>query len=418
MTQEHSADDYAIELDGLGKRYMVHVANNADKAKANRGGLQQALLVRRKREEFWALRDVSIKIKPGEKVAFIGGNGAGKSTLLKLLSRITAPTEGKFQIKGRLAALLEVGSGFNPELTGRENIYLNGAILGMSSAEIDERFDEIVEFSGVGEKIDTPVKRYSSGMYVRLGFSVAAHINPEILVVDEVLAVGDANFQKKCLNRMSEIGASERTVLFVSHNMASVRNLCDRGIYLRKGRVVFDGPVDEAIDQYLEAEVGQGGAEADLRSHPNRLSHIQTCFSSARILDPDTGELTSRVESGKPVAVEIDFDIDGLPVDMISINIHDSNDTRATTVSNWLSGDDDIRITDTGRVQCILPTVQLSPGMYSLKLACGQTNGYVWFENITDALSFEVIDGPAFRDGRVMSKGQGVYVQPSQWRQL
>jgi lipopolysaccharide transport system ATP-binding protein len=207
------------------------------------------------REEFWALKDVSFEIKQGERVGIIGANGAGKSTLLKILSRITEPTSGCISIKGRVASLLEVGTGFHPELTGRENIYLNGAILGMSKAEIKRKFDEIVTFAEVEKFLDTPVKRYSSGMYVRLAFAVAAHLEPEILIVDEVLAVGDAKFQKKCLGKMSDVSEKEgRTVLFVSHNMAALKSLCDRAILLKSGCLVTDGETHQVVSRYLESD--------------------------------------------------------------------------------------------------------------------------------------------------------------------
>lgn len=207
------------------------------------------------REEFWALNDVSFDIKQGDRIGVIGRNGAGKSTLLKILSRVTEPTSGSISIKGRVASLLEVGTGFHPELTGRENIYLNGAILGMSKAEIKRKFDEIVNFAEVEKFLDTPVKRYSSGMYVRLAFAVAAHLEPEILIVDEVLAVGDAKFQKKCLGKMSDVSEKEgRTVLFVSHNMAALKNLCDRAILLKSGRLVTDGETHQVVSRYLESD--------------------------------------------------------------------------------------------------------------------------------------------------------------------
>jgi lipopolysaccharide transport system ATP-binding protein len=203
-------------------------------------------------DEFWALRDVSFDVQPGEVIGVIGRNGAGKSTLLKILSRITEPTSGEARIRGRVASLLEVGTGFHPELTGRENVFLNGAILGMTKAEIRSKFDEIVEFSGIGKFVDTPVKRYSSGMYVRLAFAVAAHLEPEILIVDEVLAVGDAEFQRKCLGKMKEVSNDQgRTVLFVSHNMAAMQNLCHRCIWLDQGRIERTGPTDEVVRAYL-----------------------------------------------------------------------------------------------------------------------------------------------------------------------
>ena len=199
----------------------------------------------------WAIEDINFEARQGEVLGIIGRNGAGKSTLLKILSKVTAPTKGEIKIKGRIASLLEVGTGFHPELTGRENIFLNGAILGMTKAEIRSKFDEIVAFSGVEKYIDTPVKRYSSGMYVRLAFAVAAHLEPEILIVDEVLAVGDAEFQKKCLGKMKDVSSQGRTVLFVSHNMAAVKSLCNRGVLMERGKVVFTGSADETVEHYM-----------------------------------------------------------------------------------------------------------------------------------------------------------------------
>ncbi len=246
----------AIEVSGLGKRYVIHHESRHDNL---RDTLHQSArkLWRRFRwgtsfetEEFWALNDVSFSIKPGEVVGIIGRNGAGKSTLLKVLSRITEPTRGKITINGRVASLLEVGTGFHAELSGRENIFLNGAILGMSRAEIRAKFDEIVAFAEVERFIDTPVKRYSSGMYVRLAFAVAAHLEPEILIVDEVLAVGDHAFQQKCLGRMGDISTSGRTVLFVSHNLEALRSICQTGILLESGRVTATGPANEVIAKY------------------------------------------------------------------------------------------------------------------------------------------------------------------------
>src|SRR5438876_6384350 len=221
-------------------------------------------------EEFWALKNVSFEVKKGEVLGIIGRNGAGKSTLLKILSRITDPTEGRVMVRGRVASLLEVGTGFHPELTGRENIYLNGAILGMTQREIRKKFDEIVAFAEVDRFLDTPVKRYSSGMYVRLAFAVAAALEPEILVIDEVLAVGDQGFQRKCLGRMAEISRSDRTILFVSHNMAAVANLCHKVALLERGRLTFFGGCEDGITRYLSRCADPSKGEIDLSRHPNR----------------------------------------------------------------------------------------------------------------------------------------------------
>ncbi len=219
-------------------------------------------------KEFWALRDVSLDIAAGDVVGFIGPNGAGKSTLLKILSRITAPTAGRAVLRGRVAALLEVGTGFHPELTGRENVYLNGTMLGMTKAEVARQFDEIVDFSGVEAFIDTPVKRYSSGMTVRLGFAVAAHLKPEIMIVDEVLAVGDAAFQAKCMGKMSSLGSEGRTILFVSHNMAAIEKLTRKSFVLENGRVTFEGPSAEAVSSYLERTSSGGTTSGDMTNRP------------------------------------------------------------------------------------------------------------------------------------------------------
>jgi lipopolysaccharide transport system ATP-binding protein len=255
----------AISVDGLGKQYRLgqresYAALRDVIARAATAPLRRDR-VKRERPTFWALEDVAFEVTAGEVIGVIGRNGAGKSTLLKILSRITEPTKGRVELRGRVGSLLEVGTGFHPELTGRENVYLNGAILGMRRAEIREKFDEIVEFSGIGKFLDTPVKRYSSGMYVRLAFSVAAHLEPEILLVDEVLSVGDAEFQRKCLGKMEDVTHHGRTVLFVSHNMAAIRKLCPRAILLDHGQVVADGPTPEVLTTYFDS-IGSVGDEA------------------------------------------------------------------------------------------------------------------------------------------------------------
>lgn len=242
-------DNVAIRVSGVSKRYEI--------GKAKDGSLRGTLSSLFKsganqKDEFWALKDVSFEVKKGEVIGIIGKNGAGKSTLLKILSQITKPTEGRIEINGRVASLLEVGTGFHPELTGRENVYLNGTILGMTRKEVESKFDEIVAFSGVEKFIDTPVKHYSSGMYVRLAFAVAAHLEPEILIIDEVLAVGDAEFQKKCLGKMKDVAGEGRTVLFVSHNMGAVKNLCHRAILLKNGQLNFMGGVEDVIKNYTQ----------------------------------------------------------------------------------------------------------------------------------------------------------------------
>jgi lipopolysaccharide transport system ATP-binding protein len=269
LSEAHQIDmsDWTIKAENLGKRYRIrhqhkrkhYVALRDVIADRFKGMFRRSIVPTA--EDFWALKDVSFEIQQGQVVGIIGRNGAGKSTMLKLLSRIMKPTEGRVRLRGRVASLLEVGTGFHPELTGRENIFLNGAILGMSRAEIRQKFDEIVAFAEIEQFLDTPVKRYSSGMYVRLAFAVAAHLEPEILVVDEVLAVGDAEFQKKCLGKMRDVATGGRTILFVSHNMQAVSLLCSRGLLINGGSLVFDGSTPEAIDRYLSTFSGQNATE-------------------------------------------------------------------------------------------------------------------------------------------------------------
>jgi homopolymeric O-antigen transport system ATP-binding protein len=298
-----------IEAEGLSKRYRIgqlqagyHTLRDTIAHGTNR------LVGREHRppaEEIWALRDVSFTVSQGEVLGVIGPNGAGKSTLLKILTRITVPTKGQAVIRGRVGSLLEVGTGFHSELTGRENIYLNGSILGMTRREIARKLPGIVEFSGVQKFIDTPVKRYSSGMYVRLAFSVAAHLEPEILLVDEVLAVGDAEFQRRCLGRMEELSHHGRTVLFVSHNMQVLARLCDRAILLRQGSIVRDGPSEEVVAHYLQNEGGTASRRfwPDLETAPGNK---RVRLREVRIVSED-GELTEAVDVRRPVGVEVRF---------------------------------------------------------------------------------------------------------------
>jgi lipopolysaccharide transport system ATP-binding protein len=298
-----------IEAEGLSKRYRL------GQLQAGYGTLRDTIahgvnnvLSREHRppaEEIWALDDVSFSVEQGEVLGVIGPNGAGKSTLLKILTRITSPTRGSAEIRGRVGSLLEVGTGFHSELTGRENVYLNGAILGMTRREISKKLPDIVEFSGVEKFIDTPVKRYSSGMYVRLAFSVAAHLEPEILLVDEVLAVGDAEFQRRCLGRMEELSSHGRTVLFVSHQMQVLARLCDRAILLREGKLVQDGPSEQVVARYLQAEGGAGSRRfwPDLATAPGGK---RVRIREIRVVD-ELGKLVDSVDIRRSVGIEISF---------------------------------------------------------------------------------------------------------------
>ena len=279
-----------IDLKNVKKRYLIR--HNFKKPDTFSGRIKLAanrVLHPTKKydnEEFWALDGITFQVRQGEKVGIIGKNGAGKSTLLKVLSRITEPTDGRIEMLGKLSAMLEVGTGFNMELTGRENIYLNGAILGMTKSEIDAKFDDIVKFSEVGRFIDTPVKRYSSGMYVRLAFAVAFHLEPDILIVDEVLSVGDTKFQRKCIQRMMDIAKSGRTILYVSHQMQTIRQLCDRVIVLKEGKVIYDGDVEQGIAVYTES-VDVTETKIDMVGHKERGTQMAV-IQSAEVLEKET----------------------------------------------------------------------------------------------------------------------------------
>jgi lipopolysaccharide transport system ATP-binding protein len=316
----------AISVEGLGKRYRVSHQAKREKYKTLRESLSGLAAAPFRRlmnlgrgggaggartggrdtvEDFWALKDVSFEVQPGEVVGIIGRNGAGKSTLLKILSRITKPTSGRVRLNGRVGSLLEVGTGFHPELTGRENIYLNGSILGMRREEIERKFDEIVDFSGVEKFLDTPVKRYSSGMYVRLAFAVAAYLEPEILVVDEVLAVGDAAYQRRCIDRMSQLAISGRTILFVSHNMDLIPRLCQRAILLNSGMVRSSGPAELVTSAYL-AELSEGASGSDLQNR-FRTGDGRAKFISLRHLD-SSGRTAGSHRSGDDLVLQMDVE--------------------------------------------------------------------------------------------------------------
>jgi lipopolysaccharide transport system ATP-binding protein len=317
-------NETAIQVQQLGKQYRIGAQREAyrtlreslvSSVMAPLRSLQSFVTVSvrdrgadsRSDNKIWALRDVSFEIKSGEVVGIIGRNGAGKSTLLKILSRITEPTEGSAQIRGRVGSLLEVGTGFHPELTGRENIYLNGAILGMRKVEIDRKFDEIVNFAEVAQFVDTPIKHFSSGMYLRLAFAVAAHLEPEILIVDEVLAVGDANFQRKCLDKMQDVGQQGRTVLLVSHNMTAITRLCNRAILIDKGHVIKDGLPSQVVSAYLDAGLGTTAAREwpEGSSAPGgKIARLR----AARVRSED-GQIVDTVDIRRPVQIEMEYDV-------------------------------------------------------------------------------------------------------------
>jgi len=395
--------DVVIRVEGLSKKFKIGSSQPYHRLSEMLTGLGRAALrtplrlVRSTRnqgastaeqgqhpDEFWALRDINFDVRQGEVVGIIGRNGAGKSTLLKILSRITEPTEGCFGVKGRVGSLLEVGTGFHPELTGRENIYLSGTILGMTRAEIKTKFDEIVDFSGVEQFLDTPVKRYSSGMQVRLGFAVAAHLDPEILIVDEVLAVGDAEFQKKCLGKMSDVSSSGRTILFVSHNMAAVSALCGRCLLLIDGNVDCDADVDKVVSKYLNnafANIITG----DLANHPGRSQHLTPllCYFE---METDHGVLNM----GDNVRFRLHYDF---PEPILSpqfcvLFVNDMGVTAFTLISSYQENNIPDKLCGKGEVACIIEELPLLPGRYSITLKLWQPGQKL--DEIEHAYSFIV----------------------------
>ncbi len=324
---------------------------------------------------FWALKDVTFDVKPGEVVGIIGRNGAGKSTLLKILSRITEPTEGYAEIRGRIGSLLEVGTGFHHELSGRENIYLNGAILGMNRSEIDDRFDRIVEFAEIERFIDTPVKHYSSGMFVRLAFAVAAHLEPEILLVDEVLAVGDASFQKKCMGKMGEVASEGRTVLFVSHNMGAIVSLCNRCILIEDGRIIKDGEVNDVASYYQSTLYSSTDDVSDL-TNVERYGSGKAKFTSVSLSYQDTnGTPLSVMRTGKQLSIELQIEASEEIRDAnVAIIIYDATGYRLIDANTALQGNFlSLGAGDNASVRFLLENVLLKPGSYLLGIWLGRS---------------------------------------------
>lgn len=403
----------AIRIENLGKRYRVPHASNrggvygyktlrdsiTELAGRLRGNGDSSPMI-----EFWALRDVDLTIQPGEVVGIIGHNGAGKSTLLKVLSRITKPTIGRVALRGRVGSLLEVGTGFHPELTGRENIFLNGAILGMTRREIARKFDEIVAFAEVEDFLETPVKRYSSGMYVRLAFAVAAHLEPEVLIVDEVLAVGDMAFQRKCLGRMSEVGKSGCTVLFVSHNMPAIEALCSRAVLLDRGQVVQDGDVTDLIAEYRRRVMGPAAT----------VSAFQAAgIIRAAVLLDDHGEATDFLPVGTTFRLRIGLDArEPVPYPTIGVGIDDTMGQRLLTLHTPRNDAAITELVGPCEVDCRVQRFPLAPGDYWIKLALSAGNSEL--DTVDRALHFTVVNGDAFGEGRGFTRG--LCLAPSDWR--
>jgi len=398
------SSDFAIDAEGLGKRYIL--------GERGRAGFM------RNREELWALRDATFRIERGQAVGVIGHNGAGKTTLLKILSRITAPTAGEARIRGSVGSLLEVGTGFHPELTGRDNVYLNGAILGMRRREIKAQFDEIVAFAEVERFIDTPVKRYSSGMYVRLAFAVAAHLEPDILIVDEVLAVGDASFQRKCLGKMGEVSSEGRTVLFVSHNMGAIRSLTPRAIWLDHGAVADDGPTQQVVSDYLSSTAGTEAAVVDLsddalRRTVGKWTARRVRFESVALLSTDDEPVVTMPQN-EPLRFQITFGVRE-PARFLEIYVRVKTPDGLMLFTSF-SGQ---RVESIGpgryTIICEFHDHRLSPGRYGVELVARATDPE---DIVPSAMVFQITSGLAEKDPRYATSWTGVVRVESRWTEL
>ena len=403
--------EMAVSVTGLSKAYRLGIDGGATTIrealirKVARGG-------RPATDILWALKDVSFDVRRGETVGIIGRNGAGKSTLLKLLSRVTWPTEGEIRLYGRIGSLLEVGTGFHPELTGRENVYLNGTILGMRRAEIDRRFDEIVAFAEIERFLDTPVKRYSSGMYVRLAFAVAAHLDPEILVVDEVLAVGDAAFQRKCLGKMGEVAREEgRAVLFVSHNMVAISALCARGILLEGGRVTADGATAPVVQRYLRSV--ETISAIPLANRTDRSGNGALRLESLTIVNAATGG--GLLRSGDDVRLEVRYRSDAAMLQNVHIDavIHGPFDEQLCQLSSTAQRGGFDQVPGNGVFICTIPRLPFEAGAFRVTLF-SSVNGEVadW---VIHAATIDVEPGDYFGTGRTNFEGQGQFLVTHAW---
>lgn len=415
----------ALSVREISKRYRIGLTEARsetfagqimDMVKAPLRNLKQLRSLSRFKEEdesvFWALRDIEFDVQQGEVLGIIGHNGAGKSTLLKILSRITEPTTGEITIHGRVSSLLEVGTGFHPDLTGRENVYMNGTILGMRKREIDKKFDEIVAFSGVEKYIDTPVKRYSSGMKVRLAFSVAANLQPDVLIIDEVLAVGDAEFQKKCLGKMNDIAGQGRTILFVSHDMTAIQNLCQNVILLKQGRVQKTGTASEIVDFYYK----QSATGVKLQDREERRGAGLLRFSDYRIINESTG--SANIYSGDAIRIELEYKTKSDSIELtaphFAISVHHAKYGVVTSFSNYYTGTN-IPITyPTGKVICSLDGLPLLPGEYYATIFCSA--GGERQDVIYNALQFEVLPKDVFKSGKMLDTSKhGIFYINHKW---
>jgi lipopolysaccharide transport system ATP-binding protein len=362
----------------------------------------------------WAVRDISFEVKQGDVLAIIGKNGSGKSTLLRILSRITSPTEGSVRMKGRLGSLLEVGTGMHPELTGRENVFLNGAILGMTKAEIRNKFDDIVDFSGCARYIDTPVKRYSSGMIVRLGFAVAAFLEPEILIIDEVLAVGDAEFQLKAIDKMKQVSEADgRTVLFVSHNMTAVQSLCTRGILLNNGMLAFEGSAEECVKEYGDANYHE--------VRESLVAHRPDAVKSARInvsdfwFENENGERKSVFMCGDRMSMNLTYDsqMGEMPFLSISFALHDANGSPLAELWNFSVNGADYSYPAEGHVRCSVPSLPLNAGRYYINITIRHRNQLDYM--LKHAAYFDVLQSDYYGMGFMPNPKFGQFLFDQEW---
>ncbi len=415
-----------IKVEGLGKRYRI---GKREPYRTIRDSITRTVAApwRGLRARFggetadpdtshvWALRDVDFQVMPGEVLGIIGRNGAGKSTLLKVLSRITEPTTGRIELYGRVGSLLEVGTGFHPELTGRENIQLSGAIMGMRRTEIARKFDQIVAFAEVERFVDTPVKRYSSGMYVRLAFAVAAHLDPEILLVDEVLAVGDGAFQKKCLGKMSDVAREGRTVIFVSHNMASIESLCTIGLMLDGGRVTMLDGVDKVLTAYSHSALEAGRGSVDLTEHPGRRAGSTSTMRAIAVSGADSA--MSSVRMGDTVSFQLAFESPRPIRPCFGLTVKTERGFRVFHASDrYCNQLADCEPVSSGVVVCKIPDLALIPGTYTADLWLEDFSVMASLDMIADAVSFEVIPSDIFGTGRLPPPSEGPIWVRATWR--
>jgi lipopolysaccharide transport system ATP-binding protein len=414
--------DVAIQTSKLGKSYNLGLSRRGygtlresvvETAKGSLGRLRGRRSPQPEGDTLWALRDLSLTVKQGEVVGLIGHNGAGKSTLLKILSRIVEPTTGWADVTGRTGSLLEVGTGFHPELTGRENVFLNGSILGMRRSEIRARFDEIVAFAEIERFLDTPVKRYSSGMSVRLAFAVAAHLEPEILLVDEVLAVGDAAFQRKSLGKMNEVAEAGRTVIFVSHNLAILQALCQRGILLERGQVQADAPVAEAIDHYLRRLEKASSQDLLERADRDTSGYHDTMLKGLEIRDRVGGH-TDAVVAGRPATITVEF-TEVVPMMECQLTIVNSLGQPVTTFDSENSAPADVRDGELGtRIECEVPSLPLLPGRYRIDVVIKGKRQVQ--DGLQGATFFDVEPGVVGERPMEATSAEGNVVLPHAWR--